>query len=388
MALLAAAAIGSLALGAISGLASMYAAEKARGAAQKRLDQIEALFNRIKPPKYDLSIEEPPQMHIENLEKNFAKELPKTKFDERLIQQVGKYMPQFPEMVKEEAPQLLKETKHTKRGREAQEKALSEFERIAESSSDPRFRMLVERAKKRAQSEAQSRGETLKTSMARRGISGSGLELAANIGSSAEAMDRMGEMEMQAAADAYRHRLEALARGADIGRSISDQDLAKQRYNLDTINAFNRRMSEREQRLNELRAAGLNQAQLRNLSEKQRLHELNRRRGDIIAGVKGQEARADVRRADELKRWGYGQRMANRDRANMLRRQIYEDQLSRARGMAGLSDTRNKYDYQAARDKGAAWGGMASAGSKALGALALAYGDKKKDEEEPAWYGI
>lgn len=378
---MAALAIGTLALSAISGIAGYFQAEKARKASKERLDKIEALFNRIKPPGYDLSIEAPPEMHKLNLEKNFASELPKTKFDKKLITAVGQYLPQFPKMVKEEAPQLLKETETTKKGKEAQEKALKEFQRIADQTNDPKFRLLVERAKKRAQSEAQSRGETLKTQMARRGLAGSGLEIASNIGSNAEAMDRLADIEMQAAADAYRNRLEALARGSEIGRSLSQQDLEKQRYNLDLINQFNRRMSDREQRLEEMRAAGMNEAQLRNLGERQRLSELNRRRADTIASREAEEARADVNRSDRLKMWSYGQRMANRDRANMLRRQMYEDELSRARGMAGLADTRNQYDFAAARDKINAFNSMADAGSKGLSLIGSMYGDNPKVSE-------
>ena len=388
MALMTAIAVGSLAVSAISGLAGLYQAEKARGASQRRLDKIARLFASITPPDYDMSIEEPPSMQRKNLQKNFAMELPKTKFDESKIRAIGTYMPEFPKKVEEEAPQLLKETKTTEKGKAAQEKALSEFQRIAETSNDPRFRLLVERAKKRAQSEAQSRGDTIKTQMARRGLSGSGMELASQIGSSAEAMDRHGDMEMKAAADAYRNRLEALARGADLGRSLSEQDLSKQRTNLDIINRFNQRMSDRAQRMSEMRAEGMNAAQRRNMSEAQRLEELNRRRADTIAGVRGQEARADVRRADEIKRWGYGQRAANRDRSNQLKRQMYEDQLSRARGAAGLADTRNQYDMSAARDKAAAWQGMGDAASKGLGYIGQMYADKaaKKDEDNDRQY--
>ena len=130
MAIMAALGIGALAVSAITGVANYFQAEKARGAAKKKLDKIEALFNKIVPPNYDLSIEEPPSLHASTLEKRFATELPKTKFDKTLIEKIGQYVPQFPKLVEEEAPQLLKETETTKKGKKAQEMALEEFQRL------------------------------------------------------------------------------------------------------------------------------------------------------------------------------------------------------------------------------------------------------------------
>lgn len=374
----------ALGIGAVTGIAQYYQAEKARKASQQRLDKIEALFRKLVPPNYDLSIEAPPEMHTENLEKNFAKELPKTKFDKSLIKQVGEFLPDFPKLVKEEAPQLLKETKITKEDAERQREAIKEFDRIAKSETDPRFRLLVERAKKRAQSEAQSRGETIKTNMARRGISGSGLEMAAQLGSSASAMDRLADIEMQAAADAYKNRLEALATGSDLSAKLANRDMDKQRYNLDLINKFNERMSERSQKLEDRRSELQNEANIKNLRERQRLEELNRSRGDVIAGREAEEARMDVNRADKIKEWTYRQRLAERDRLNKLRRQQYEDQLSQFRGMAGLEDARRTSEEQSSRDKISAIGTLGDTAGKLsmLGARAYDPGNKLSEQEQ------
>jgi hypothetical protein len=128
--------------------------------------------------------------------------------------------PEMEEFLAEEYPELLEDTEAGIEGLAAQRDALKEWKRIAESTDDPRFRALVDRAQRRANIEAQQRMDTLQQRFARRGQAGSGMEMAQQIGSAAEAMDRAAEMNLGAASQAYENRLRALAQSAELGGRI------------------------------------------------------------------------------------------------------------------------------------------------------------------------
>ena len=363
-------AVGSVAVGAVTGIANYFQAEKARKASNKKLDEIKALYDKIKPPNYNVDITDPPELHEYELQKPmYRKWLEKTKYDMSTIKRMGKFVPQYAEFIKEDAPELIKENKTTKRGRDAQIKALDEFERVADSNDDPRFRMLVDRAKRRAQSEAQSRGKSLQSQYARRGMLGSGIQLASEIGSNAEAMDRLADTEQQAAADLYRNRLEALATGADLGARIRRDDQDLQSRNNSLINSFNQRMSARRQALADRRANVSNDAAMMNLREDQRLEELNRRRFDELKSRARAEDERGLARSDRLADLEYNRGMSERDYQNKIREfkarwkedqrdkknnmmsRSYQDQLSRAAGSAGMMNARRERDLQASRDR-------------------------------------
>ena len=281
-------------------------------------------------------------------------------------------------MIREVDPTILKETETTRKGKGAQEKTLEEYAKIADSgySGDPRFRALVERAKRRAQGEAQSRGQSLSQQMARRGLGGSGIEMASQLASNAAAMDRLADTEMDAASSAYEQRLNALAGGATLGRQMSQDDLNMQKSNLDIINDFNRRMSEREMRLAEEKTREQNLAQRENLKSEQDLAKYNVERQDEIARTRAEEDRMETSRQDRLGMWDFQRRAAERDRAdriaqekanwsrsereyqNRIKDRKYENELSQARGKAGLEDRRSAMERSNLRDRQAAIGAV------------------------------
>lgn len=106
--------------------------------------------------------------------------------------------PEIEQFIEQEYPQLLElESGAGIEGLDAQKRALEELEGIKDFGvdvDDTRFKALVDRAMRRGQREAQQRQQTLQQQFARRGQSGSGLEMASQIGGAAEAMDRAAEM--------------------------------------------------------------------------------------------------------------------------------------------------------------------------------------------------
>lgn len=322
----------------LASLFSLYQSEKARGAAADRLKQISDMFDQLKPPGYDLTVESPPKL--------FNSTIKKPEFQAILN---DRYTPQMAKMIDEVAPQLVEDTQSGLKGREAQENALKEYQRIAEGEEDPRFRLLVERAKKRAQSEAQSRGDTLTQNLARRGLGGSGIELASQIGNNAEAMDRLADTEQQAAADAYRNRLEALAQGANLGGKIRGDELYLQEKNSGLINDFNQRMSSNRRKHEADRVNLLNDAQIRNMEQGR--------------WKLGQYLNAEDKQNDTNKYLSQFN-INNRDRSNALKDRIYQNDLNKVQGKSGINSQKDSLDYKRAHDYSNAAGGLADAAGK------------------------
>lgn len=381
-------------------LASIYQQNKANKASKAKLKEIGELYDSVVPPDYDLSITDPPELIAQEIQKpKYRKWLARTRFNPEQIKKMGTYAPEVAKLIREDAPELIKETHTTRRGRRAQESALEGFDRVAKSRDDPEFRLLVDRAKRRAQSEAQSRGKTIQSQMARRGMSGSGLELAAQMGASATAMDRMAQVEQEAAANAYRNRLEALARGADLGGRMRREDQDVQSRNNALINSFNQRMSARRQDLEMKRVDDRNRAQEMNLGERQRLHELNRSREDRIAREHRAQDERGLAREDRLKDTDYRRRAMERDHQNKLRmynaewaerqrnrrddltNRMHRDRMEITHGKAGRMDAARRDDLDAADRRSARYFGSADAVSDGVG---LYYGAQQDAAERAA----
>jgi hypothetical protein len=383
---------------AVSGLVQLYNSEKARGAEQKRLNEIESLYNDLVPPDYDLSVQDPPELHTERLaqpEFSSAIAAPKwnlAKLSPEQFKQVGKLVPEAAPYIAEAAPQLVEKTKDMKTGRDAQLNALKRFMEVGAGDFDPEYQEAVTKASRQAQAEAQSRQQSILQDFARRGQSGSGLSLAAQMGGASQAMDREAMANMSAASDAYRNRLTALSQGASLGGQIQSDDTNLQARNSDIINSFNQRMAAGRQNWENSRAASLNNAQQYNLGIAQGLDNANVEARNLAA--RDQQSRQDdytkyntslaqnqQARQDSNSKWGYeaarqerGDQNAmiqsqatwqagERDRLNKIRSQMYQDQVDKAGMKAGVSNQRGALDISAAQDRNAAIQGLANAGA-------------------------
>jgi len=377
----------------LTGFAQLYNAEMARGANRKRLEEIKKAYEAIVPPDYDLSIDDPPAMHEERLQMpqfsgpQAGPEWDLKKLEPRQLKIVEKFTPQIAKLIYQKEPTLIEKSETMKMGSAAEKKALRRFMDVGEGEFDPVYQQRVKEARDRTQAEAQARGAAIQQDFARRGIGGSGLELAAKLGTSAQSMDRQAQMGMQAESQAYQNQLRAMSQGADLGGRIQDRDISTQGRNAQIINDFNQRMSKRHQDWEQMRAQQLNAADLRNIQEAQRIAESNtltqnrydqahQRRMDDIS-MRNYRARIDeMNRQDAIKKWRYGaegEERAYRDRANLqaakwrqdqkrygnrMRGQAYQDQLARISGIAGPTRRQGEAAMQSAADQNAAMQGM------------------------------
>lgn len=372
----------------LGGLAQNYNAQKARGVSASQLDRIEEIFNRIKPPEYDLSITDPPELHAQMLATpKFSDPIQAPKFDlSKLepedLQVVGKMNPELPALIMEAEPRLIKKTEGMKRGREAQLKALQRLQRIGEGEFDPEYQEMVQQAARSAQGEAQSRQASIMQDFARRGIGGAGLNLAAQLGGAASAMDRTAQANQAAATQAYKNRLNALMSGAQLGSQIGQEDVGLQARNAAIINDFNQRVSRNRQAYESARAATLNTAQQYNLGVGQSVAERNvaarnqaamadRARMDALAQYGAGFQQSEAQRQDRNLQQAYQNEQAQRqylntlaagqsawkagekEKQNQLLRQGFQDQMSVAQGKTGIAGQQAASAMSAAKDRNA-----------------------------------
>ena len=408
---------------AVGALAQLYNAEKERGANAKRLKEIEDLYDKIKPPNYNLSIMDPPQLHAEEVKKpEFSDPKTAPKFDQTRLKPedmklVGKYIPEVAPYIAEEAPKLVERTAGGKSALDAQMKALERYTQISESGDDPIFQQQQQAAARRAQTEAQSRQQSLLQDFARRGQGGSGLSFAAQMGAGADAMDRVASVANEAAADAYTRRLQALSQGASLAGDIGQQDVSLQSRNAGIINDFNERTSGRRQAWEQSRAGALSDANRFNTTMAQDVANQNvgarnkfavneRDRMDDLTKYTGEFHRRERDRMDDLGKWGYGQDVAQRNYANEIALQrakwaqgerntyndmqsrMHNDDLQKAGLRSGIIHQLNTAGTQRVQDQNAAIGGITSAAASYYGGEAERdYQTERDDKYLKAKYG-
>jgi hypothetical protein len=382
----------------VGGLVQAYNSEKARGANKKRLKDIEKMYQDIIPPDYDLTIMDPPELHGKRLDMpqfSGPEAGPRYNLDKlkpNQLKMVDKFYPQIAELVYEAEPTLIEKSPTMKMGLEAQKSALRKFMDIGEGGFDPVLQQKLQTAKDRAQAEAQSRSESIMQDFERRGLGGSGMELAAKIGAASQAMDRNAQMGLAAEAEAYQNQLRALSQGASLGGDIAAQDMRLQGTNADIINAFNQRMSKRHQDWQQARTDALNAADLRNIEEAQRIADYNtqtrnrydQRHQDRMDDITARQYAARIaerNREDDLKWKKYaaeGEERKYADAANILRAKWrqgerdnrnrtlgrqYDDRIRRAGGISGASQAVGAANIGSAQDTNAAIQGLANIGS-------------------------
>lgn len=377
------AAIAAVAV--VSAIAQYYQAEKARGASEKELKKIQAMWDGIVPPNFNASIMDPP---------DYIRELPPPPdFDMRKLtpeayKVVAKYEPQAAPLIKEAAPQVVKDSGEGKEGRQAQMEALRELQRIAAADRDPAMMAMLDEAAKRGQVESQSRQQSILQDAQRRGMLGSGMSLAAQLSGAEQAQSDQAALGRQAALEGYRNKLQALRDSASLGGNIMAADRSLSGQNADIINAFNERTSRNAQNQANLAAQIANSGMLYNTQAAQGA-------ADKTTGTNNEFMQFNAGRNDDLLAKLYGIQMdqtqyknalaadkanwekGERDRQDQQKQQTYQNQVQLAGGKAGIGQMFAQNAIGAGQDKNAAIQGATQ------GAIAaLQYGANKKDEED------
>lgn len=373
---------GAIAVGAgvqgLAALANYYQAEKARKAGEKRLAEIEAAFEALKPPDYDVSVIDPPELIMESIPEpafDFSKLKPQ---EYKLLEN---FIPEIAPQIAEQAPQIVRDTEVGLEGREAQTEALQRLRDIASGEPDPALQARLDEAAQRSQIESQSAREASLQDMARRGTLGAGGELAASLQGGSEAMSRGADASRDAAVAAYENQLRALRDSASLGGDIRGDELALEQSNTNIINDYNQRFSAAQQDYLYQAANQRNQAQMRNIegrqtaadqnvSEQNRFAVQERNRQDALQRDLHDRRRGERAYQNQVRQADYANRRGEQDRQNQIKSQQYDDRYRKTSGAAGQAMEGINFQQQGARDRIAAVQGLADAFTTGAGTYA------------------
>jgi hypothetical protein len=311
------------------------------------------------------------------------------------LKSVGKYIPEVAPYIAQASPELIKQSQDALAARDVQRKALQKYMTLGETGDDAISAQAATMAAQQAGMDARSRSQGILQDAQRRGQLGSGMQMAAQLQGNAYASNQEAMARMQAASDAQRRRLEALASGASLGGQIYNQDISLASRNADIINDFNRQMAQGRQNYEMQRAASLNDAQRFNLQMQQELanrnvaarndaQRFNIGRSDDITRYQSGFARDQQSRADRLAQADYENQRYERDYRNRLAEskanwaaqqkdkynrmmgQQFDDQMRWASGMAGIGNTERQAAREYAQDRAQGIQGLANAGMSGL----------------------
>lgn len=329
------------------GLLQYMNSEKARKASSANLDRIKGIYEKMQVPNLDESGTDQPQFDVSQL----------TPEDYRVLSQ---YVPEVAQQVKEVAPEVVKETGDMKTGRQAQMDALSKLRQVGSGAADPEFQAKMGAASRQASVDAQSKIDAILQAQARRGLLGSGNQLAAQLQGATASMDREAQMGSNAAAESYRNQLQALRDSASLGGQVRSQDESMQARNADVINAYNARGAAASQQWQNQRAGTLNDAQRYNQAQAQSAADRN-------ASQHNDYARYNQQNRNQMAQQQYGNQVAQKQALNQLRQNQFANQMNINAGLAGSFQGMSANQLQSAADRNQAIGGVTSG----IGAAAM-----------------
>lgn len=159
--------------------------------------------------------------------------------------------------------------------RDAQLGALDQISQFGETGFSPAEQAALREARRDAAGEAQAKSSQLLDEFSRRGMGGSGAELAARLQAGQSSADRLSQEGDRLAQMSQERALNALSQQATLGSQIRGQDFGEQSdiaRAQDAINQFN---TANQQQVQSRNVGASNDASLRNLGEKQRIGESN-----------------------------------------------------------------------------------------------------------------
>lgn len=320
---------------AVNAIAQAYMANKQMGADKQRLKQIKAEYDAVKPPEIDTDIEtyiaEHPELKIDTGTMPSFENLRPEEY--KVLQ---KYAPETFSFVQQQNPELVKRGAGGEEGLAAQRQALRKLMMTGSLEQDPELMQAMGEAQKQGQIGAQSRQQSLLQDFARRGQSGSGVQLAAQMGAGEDQMNRSAMQSQDAATQSYKNRLAQLMQGADLGGRMEQTDINLQGRNADIINQFNQMTSKQYQDYLAQRAGIANEAQKYNIGQAQN-----------VANKNVDNKNDYNKNMADISKWGYTQNIANKQQdfnnalsamqaGNSAKMGQYDVAMSKAKTLAGL----------------------------------------------------
>jgi hypothetical protein len=243
--------IGAAVGGIIGGIAGFFGGgsqrRKAEELLQKALAEIEA-------------VGAPPDLSREIILETFKQE--------------GMYVPELEQEV-DLALSKVSQIKENPELRDAQMQALRQIQERAEGGLAPEDRAALEKVKAQVAGQVRGQEQSILQEMQQRGQAGSGSELAARLLAGQAGAQRASDAGIDIAGQASRAALEAAARAGSMSGDIRRQDFDVDKTKASAEDERNRFLFENSTALRGRNVAARNLAQQQNLSERQRISDIN-----------------------------------------------------------------------------------------------------------------
>lgn len=377
----------------LSSIAQYYQSAEARKASKAELEEIKRLFDSIKPPEYDATVYDPPQLIMQTI--------PETAFDMSNVNPeayrvAAKYIPEVASYIAEQNPQLVKMSAAGQLGRDAQIQALKDIRARTGELSDAEAQDASGRAMRDAQINAQSRQESVLQDANRRGQLGSGAMLAAQLQGGSDQMERGANLSSQAYLEALRNKVGAIRTEGEMGRQLGNDEFSQSAINADIINKFNQRAATGANTFNQYAADTMNRGQLFNVQNAQDVLNknvgtandmsiYNRNRQDKNLATNRAESVGERSYINQAGQQNWQNKLTNQNIANTIKRNSFQDQLDIAGGRSGIGYKNMGINNEFTRDTNQAIQGLGKGiGDTAMtaGYLANRYPSSSQDTEE------
>ena len=315
-----------VAIAAGTALAQWYNSEKSRAASKEDRKRIEDLIRKFQSEDAGQASISPEEYKL-----------------------LGTYTPEIANYVKEKAPEVIKTNDAMREGQGAQLDALRRLRDISRQEKDPALMAQLDLAAQRAQSEAQSRQQSVLQDAQRRGQGGALGTLVSQMQGNESAMSRNAEQGRNAAIEAYRNKLSAMRDSATLGGQIRGQEIDLQSRNANIINSFNQRAATGANQYLQGAADTRNRAQMYNLENAQGISDKN-------VQSKNQFAQFN-RNADNNNRMNYLNALTGNMKGAMGDRQQYGQDMNQAiqgvgnAGVSGYMYGQNQDNFNTAQDR-------------------------------------
>lgn len=222
---------------------------------------------------------------------------------------------------------------------DAQMAALDQISQMGETGLLPGEKAALNQARRAAAGEAQAKSAQLLSEFERRGMGGSGAELAARLQAGQSSADRLGQESDRLAQMAQERALSAITQKGNLAGTIRGQEFGEQADIAKAQDAINQFNTANRQQVQAANVGATNQAAMRNLSEKQRIAENN-------VALKNRE-----------QEYNKG-----------LIQQRFQNQVQKAGGTAQQYNQIAQAQQQDAANEGQMWGNIIGAGAQLGGA--------------------
>ncbi len=160
--------------------------------------------------------------------------------------------------------------------KQAQMDALAKLQELGRSGGvDDVDKANIERARQNYAAQAASQQANVTEALARRGVSGGGMELAQRQMSAQNAANQMGNTEAQVQAEARRRALDAILQGGQLGGQIRSQEQQAAEAKAAAMDRINQFRTQNSIGLEQRRVDAANTANAANLSNTQRIADAN-----------------------------------------------------------------------------------------------------------------